>query len=265
MQAELSPHAAPLSDADLWVERRAKLFEAGDFPEKALQVTAEDLARLAAQFDSPVPVLIEHRESPLRLGFLTAVEAHDRELFGTLSLRPEANELIENSGARSLSIGLSPDLRRIQEVSLVRHPRVSDARLFRADSQIQCVVPFDDAVDWSAAYRSLVERVREQEIGRQIEAWSQAGKLTPREVEPIQALLSVREPVTFGGESVAVSEVIRRWIEARPSHAFFRELNLPFTPERSALSAEAEAFYREHFPDLDPQLILKEGAHGRID
>ena len=54
------------------------------------------------------------------------------ELFGTVSLTPEAHGLVERSGARSLSLGLTPDLMGIREVSLVRHPRIESAQLFSA-------------------------------------------------------------------------------------------------------------------------------------
>lgn len=112
------------------VRREAKLFEAGDYPDKGVTVLPEDLADLAARFQRPVPILIEHTDSPLALGFLESVRADGTELFGTVALSEEANCLIEQSGADSLSLGLSPDLREIQEVSLVRHPRVPSARLF---------------------------------------------------------------------------------------------------------------------------------------
>lgn len=113
-----------------FVERRAKLFEAGPYPDKGITVSLEQIEALARSFAGPVPVLIEHGESPLELGFLTKVEALDGELFGTVSLTKEADDLLEASDAKSLSIGLSPDLSEIREVSIVRTPRVPDARLF---------------------------------------------------------------------------------------------------------------------------------------
>src|SRR5687767_10849414 len=113
-----------------WIERSAKLFEAGEFPEKGVSITPEQLAGLAGAFQDPVPVLIEHSESPLELGYLTSVQVMGDELFGTVSFTPEAHVLVERSGARSLSLGLTPDLTRIREVSLVRNPRIESAQLF---------------------------------------------------------------------------------------------------------------------------------------
>lgn len=127
-----------------WIERRAKLFETGNFPDKGVRVSMEDLAALAASFKGPVPVLIEHSDSALQMGFLTRVEALGDELFGTVALTKEANELLEASGAKSLSLGLSTDLSEIREVSIVRNPRVADAELY---SGFCFCGEFDDARD----------------------------------------------------------------------------------------------------------------------
>ena len=120
-------------DVGRWVRRRAKLFEAGDYPDKGISVSDADLAALVEGFSGPVPVLIEHSESPLELGFLTEVSREGRELHGTVSLSTEADALVRRSGARGLSLGLAPDLRSIREVSLVRRPRVSGAGFFSED------------------------------------------------------------------------------------------------------------------------------------
>ena len=56
-----------------WVRRRAKLFEAGDYPDKGVTVAPETLQALANGFSQPVPVLVEHAESPLQLGFLNFI------------------------------------------------------------------------------------------------------------------------------------------------------------------------------------------------
>lgn len=121
---------APSGSALDWIERRAKLFEAGEYPDKGVTITVENLQSLAGRFGEPVPVLIEHAESPLELGYLTSVEALGGELFGIVALTPEANSLVERSGARALSLGLTPDLLAIREISLVRNPRVESAQLF---------------------------------------------------------------------------------------------------------------------------------------
>lgn len=69
-----------------WRDRKAKLFEIGEYTDKSITARQEDLIRLAQNFSFPVPVLIEHTETPLRLGYLTDVVAAGAELFGTLSL-----------------------------------------------------------------------------------------------------------------------------------------------------------------------------------
>ena len=70
-----------------WVTREAKLFEAGAYPDKGIEVSEEDLTALVEGFAAPVPLLIEHAESPLQMGFLTSVVRKGRELLGRLSLR----------------------------------------------------------------------------------------------------------------------------------------------------------------------------------
>ena len=96
-----------------WIDRRAKLFEVGEYPDKGVSVTPEMLRALDTNFDLPVPVLIEHARSPLELGYLTSIEVVGEELFGNVALTTEADALLAKSGARSLSVGLSGDLSSI--------------------------------------------------------------------------------------------------------------------------------------------------------
>lgn len=58
---------AASGDALEWRDRRAKLFEIGEYDDRGLRVTQEDVVRLAQSFDSPVPILVEQVETPLRL------------------------------------------------------------------------------------------------------------------------------------------------------------------------------------------------------
>ncbi|MER3414555.1 MAG: hypothetical protein C4341_10100 [Armatimonadota bacterium] len=233
-----------LSQGELqqWLERRAKLFEIGEYDDKGLVVREEDLQRLADNFEFPVGVLIEHIENPLRLGYLTSVEALGPELFGTLSLTPEADTLLEKSGARSLSLSVSRDLDRIFEVSIVSNPRVETARLFCAD--------FRDSAPRGVQRKvaELQERLRQTETERLVDDLVRKGQLPPASRESAVALLfSAREEIRGKVEA---------FLESLPP-AFLPGEIVPMSQSRPEVSSEEADFYARTFPDLDLGEILK--------
>jgi hypothetical protein len=248
----------------VWIERRAKLFEAGEYPDKGVTVTEGHLALMHANFDAPVPLLIEHEESPLELGFLSAVEVVDGELFGTVRLTPEANALVERSGASALSLGLSPELDKIREVSLVRRPRVADARLF---SGVCFEAPLGDTETLESKYTALEAQVRRDNAQRQAEALVTTGRLTPAQLPFALALLGTTDTVTFDGTRVPVGQVLMRLLEARPAQPMTQEI-APASPAPDfshvlMLPEEAE-FYRRYFPDISlDQIAAKRGSTDR--
>jgi hypothetical protein len=255
-----------------WIERRAKLFEAGDYPDKGVSIAVEDLERLASGFGEPVPVLIEHAESPLQLGFLTAVETVGSELFGTIALSEEANALVEKSGARSLSLGLSPDLGSIKEVSLVRNPRVASAQLYcfqvewwpdRSDRTNRTDSP-RGASDWEVRFGRLQREVAEGEAERRVAAFVAAGKLTPAQAPLAKALLLSDDKVEFDGKSQPLSQLLSALIERQPSHAMFGERAPAANPDYSAhlMLPEEVAFYQKHFPGVSLDEIAKRRPAG---
>ena len=182
-----------------WVERRAKLFEAGEYPDKGVSVMPEHLLRIAESFDRPVPLLIEHASSPLQLGYLTQVEAQGNELFGTLSLSEEANRLVERSGARSLSLGLSPDLTRIREVSLVQNPRVPTAQIFGQGPVFESSLPDLDAAYWRERFEALERSTRESGAEQIVQGFLRQGKLVPAQVPFARAILASDDTLEFDG------------------------------------------------------------------
>ena len=226
-----------------WVDRSAKLFEAGEYPDKGVVVSQEHLQCLANEFALPVPILIEHAESPLEIGFLTAVEARGNELFGTLSLTAEANSLVEKSDARSLSLGLSPDLKEIREVSLVRHPRVVSARLFSGGVLFQATLQGGHSSHFDSG--AVIERlVRE-------------GRLIPAQVPLAAALLKQERAVQFEGSQTTVRDLLISLFELQPRGAHFSgSLQLPQNPPQGLMPEEAE-FYRKHFPGISIDEIAK--------
>jgi hypothetical protein len=230
-----------------WIDRRAKLFEAGDFPDKGLSISAEQLTALERGFDLPVPVLIEHANSPLELGYLTDVEAEGNELFGTVALTSEANALLERSGARALSLGLSADLSQIEEVSLVAKPRVADARLFHGSIE-------SDSVD-----EQPQPKPSEGNHEERIAGFIREGRLLPSQAEFAKALLSATGDIRFDGRSIPVARVFEQLVERQPSHRLFGELGREDAVDHSAhlmLPEEAD-FYRRYFPEISLDAIAQ--------
>lgn len=245
-----------------WVRRRAKLFEAGDYPDKGVVVTPEDLQALAGAFSEPVPVMIEHASSPLELGFLDEIEAEGAELFGTVRLTPEADALIARSGASSLSLGLSEDLSRIREVSLVRQPRVADARLFSGGLLPPQPLPHRPGNEPSRPHEGGAFGSRPHEGGALVARFVSEGKLVPAQAPYAQALLAREEIVAFGGEKTSVRDLVRELIERAPRHALFdqRAPTIPEDHSANLLMPEEAEFYRRYFPEVSLDAIARKRA-----
>jgi hypothetical protein len=248
----------PTLDMNHWIERRAKLFEAGEYPDKGIAVSPAQVAALAATFHSPVPVWIEHAESPLELGYLTAVAADGDELFGTLMFSPEAHALLEKSAAKSLSVGLAPDLSAIREVSLVRNPRVASAQIFSSES-IRFDREFAATIDYRAAYEALCAQNQARESEAELRQWMQQGRLTPAQLPFARALHTAlsRQPnyLEFNGESIPAAHLLSELIRNSPARPLTESIakppvfNSPDSDDALMLPEEA-AFYRRHFPDI---------------
>lgn len=230
-----------------WVDRRAKLFEVGEYPDKGVTVLPAHLEQLAANFDLPVPVLIEHAKSPLEIGYLTSLEADGDELFGTIALTEQAHGLIESSGARSLSLGLDSDLTQVREVSLVRSPRIASARLFSS--------PVEFAHVWQTDWQSE----RSQYMASKNEEWLEGlvaqGRALPAQLPHARALLACEEGVSFDGGKVPVSRLVRALLECGPVHSLFTRTVPEKGPAVSALPPEEADFYRRHFPGVSLEEI----------
>jgi hypothetical protein len=184
------------------------------------------------------------------MGYLTNVEAQGDELLGTISLTPEANQLVERSGARSLSLGLSPDLKEIREVSLVRNPRVPSAQLFGGGVTFLASLP-DDAELWRERYQALEKEIRTKEADRTLDGFLKRGKLCPAQVPFARALLARDDTIEFDGGTQPLRELLIALIERQPpSHLFTETAKTPAEPENPLLLPEEAAFYRRHFPDI---------------
>lgn len=243
-----------------WIDRTAKLFEAGDYRDKRVTATQSELNQMVENFDLPIPVLIEHAESPLQIGFVTEVRQEGDELFGRIALTKEADALMIQSGASSLSVGLERDLSRIREVSLVRYPRVESARVFH-------LVPVFEAsfvdFDYQGAIDEKNRQIAFQRADRVAEKWINEGKVQPSTRDWVRSLLAC----DMATEAGTVSDVFSKFIDSLPRSHRFAELA---PADRSAMSKEESsrhlllpeeaAFYRKHFPGLDLRAI----AEGRV-
>lgn len=231
-----------------YLERQAKLFEIGSYEDKDLKVSQEDLVRLERGFEFPVPIFVEHRDTPLRLGYLTDVEAIGAELFGTLSFTQAGNAIIEASGAKSLSLGVSKDFSKIFEVSIVSHPRVESARLFCKNFYEGAVDSKQD--DWKNQVLHLQTELKRKNIEEQIGRFSRAGKITPASRTSAIDLLESAERFGFG-------EKVTEFFESLPERVVFRELAKSCARISHELTPEESEFYSKHFSGLDLEEIAK--------
>jgi hypothetical protein len=110
---------------------RALLLKTGEYADLGVSIGVDTLETLVRNF-LPVPVLLEHVETPFRLGEVVRVWREGDTLYGELSLYDEAQALLERWGLKSLSVGLTGGLTRLLEVSVTARPRVREARLLNS-------------------------------------------------------------------------------------------------------------------------------------
>ena len=127
------PEAITLSDvaAGVPVERDARLLVAGEYPGKSLSVTEADIDALVANFSGPVPVKVEHIDSPLDpLGHVQRVWRDGKELRGRVAFPAAMAAFLSARGAAKLSVGLLKEPAwKLLEASLTLRPHVPTATL----------------------------------------------------------------------------------------------------------------------------------------
>ena len=255
--------------ANSWVDRHAKLFEAGEYPDKNLSVTAEDLQRIAESFDMPVPVLIEHASSPLELGYLTKVEARGDELFGVLSLTEPADALINHSRARALSVGLSEELNSIREVSIVKNPRVRSAQLFHLEGLIDSETQESTAASVMDENSNLDPSKKEDlknskvnlNLGTKIDNWVRNGQLLPSQAKIVRKLV---QPIGQFAQGQELSLMISEIFDLQPGHGLFKNQTEELVRESNSalLLPEEAAFFKRHFPEVSLDEIARRHTGG---
>ena len=229
-----------------FVERDAKLFEAGSYPDKELEITEEDLDRIISG-TSEVPVKIEHVDSPLdgALGVLKSLYRKGKELFGKICFPRRAWDLIKDANARRLSIALKRDKSAIAEVSLVREPRVADAAVFSAGDAIQmdggqlCPNPEFSGEPEDNEVRKLRHELAEKNAQSKIDELKRAGKITPASEAFAKAILTSADSqaVLFSDGPKPLREVFLAFLNSQPRVIEFSEL-----AAANSLSEEPEIF-----------------------
>lgn len=226
-------------------DRKAKLFEVGEYNDKNLHVTRANLKTLETTFDFPVPILVEHIETPMRLGYLTDVKAVGTELFGVLSLTPKGDELVEKTGARSLSVSVDKNLNRIFEVSIVANPRIQSAKLFCGN--------FRPVTQRERFYKTESERLQREiknfENRDIIESLIRSGQLAPVCRKTAMNMLEKSRETGCSREFVD-------FINSLPKTVIFGEL-APNLQKTLPLSTEETQFYAKCFPDIAIEEIMK--------
>ena len=112
------------------VEKDAKIFEAGEYPDKGIEVSEADLDAIIGSFEE-VPVKVEHVDSPLDpLGTVKRIWRQGKDLFARLAFPRDLAAFLERRGVKKLSVALQKDPLRLAEVSLVLSPRVPSAAMF---------------------------------------------------------------------------------------------------------------------------------------
>lgn len=223
------------------IEREAKLFEAGSYPDRGIEITEEDLDVVSAN-TVDAPVKIEHTDTPFdgAIGVLKSVYRKGRDLFGRLCFTAAAWELIKAANARRLSVALKRDKSAITEVSLVREPRVADAAVFGAEETVRlesCELPDESAKSPVRGQQSTepgqpmtddrrLTAEGQYRVDSTIDGFKRAGKLVPASEPFARAMLMAGDAnvITFGDGALTVSEVFRRFLESQPRVIEFAEL-----------------------------------------
>ena len=214
------------------VRRPARLFVAGEYPDKGVSITVADLHGIVANFNAdaaadfrrdsagdqsergptaavPVPVKIEHSDTPLDpLGEVAALYVEGSELFGVLSFSPGMDAHIRERGVEHLSIALvrvEDGTYRLKETSLVFAPRVASAGFLTTEAARSRAAQFAAAGKVTPAMRQSVERLLS---APPLVTFSDGSQLSvAREVEALLAALPVAQP---RGSAASVSSGFAR-------------------------------------------------------
>lgn len=178
------------------VRKPALLFKAGEYPDKGVAITTDDLDGIISRFSGSVPVRAEHRESPLDpLGEVVALYRDGDELYAMLHFSDGMAAHIEERGARNLSVSFLKDADgnyTMDECSIVFAGRVPGAGF----------LPQRSAAD----------------VAARVAQFQAAGKLTPGMIPAAAAIFSISSPVQFsGGGTVDPAAELAALLDAMPA------------------------------------------------
>lgn len=245
-----APMTITFSDGQM--EREARLLVAGDYPDKNLKVTEADLDALVANFSGPVPVKVEHIDSPLDpLGLVERVWRAGGELMGRIKFPAEIAAFLSKRDAHKLSVGLLKEPQwRLLEASLTLTPHVPTATLLSDPAAAELV--------------QLRQQVRRQQVDAQIAALKAAGRVLPATEALARVLLSADDAavVTLSdGRAASVSATFSAFLQAQPPLVRFGEA-APGQPSSVTLSGVPGALgaAASEFTDEEQALLRRLGV-----
>ena len=274
-------------------ERTARLLEAGDYPDKGLHLTGEDLDGIVARFSGagsetfPVPVKVEHVDSPLDpLGHVKRVWRDGGALFGTLSFPDDLAAFLRRRGAAKLSVGLTRVPLALREVSLVLKPRVAGAVLMgeevpggpnpdgpnpAASSDPSLLGKGEEKTEEGeigrlrAELRRRDEQILMREVDAQVAAFKAQGRIVPASEAPARALLAAEgeASVTLSEGPESIGRVFKRFLEAQPPAVTFGEAMAAVGEGVSVFTQDEHTFLSKRLgvdPDRVAALIRREQA-----
>jgi len=234
-------------------ERAARLLEAGDYPDKGLRLTEEDLDGIVARFSddaASIPVKVEHVDSPLDpLGHVRRVWRDGNALFATLAFPDDLAAFLRRRGAAKLSVGLARTPLALREVSLVLKPRVAGAVLMgtaptpgpkeaptpgpspasgRGESEREFLRPSPGTGEGPGVGSEIVRlraELTRRDVDAQVAAFKAQGRIVPASEAPARALLAAagEASVTLSEGPEPIARVFRRFLEAQPPVVSFGE------------------------------------------
>jgi hypothetical protein len=242
------------SPDEMPVEKDAKIFEAGDYPDKQITVTEDDLDAIVGNF-AGAPVKVEHTDSPLDpLGTVKRVWRQGGELFARLAFPSDLAAFLERRGVKKLSVALYKDPLRLAEVSLVLSPRVPSAAMFGEDTEESGRVgdresggdelstlnsqrsTLNDAngegvnenmsdQEKDTQIRELQFALRAKDVDAKLADLKAQGKIVPAsEAYAREILLQGDGKVTFGEGEATIGQMFECFLEAQPKVVTFGEL-----------------------------------------
>lgn len=228
--------------------REAKLFEAGNYPDKKINITEEDLSLFEENF-VPCPVKIEHTDTPFDgiIGTVSSLFRKGKELFGRIDFSKEAWDLIEKAGAKYLSVSINPEEKFISEVSIVQHPRVADARIFSSD------LPFEGKNEirfLREENQKLRKELNTVKADRICQKYFDEGRLLPANIDIAREFFINDNLISFNNENISMADLFEKFLKTLSPQADFSELKKKIKNENQRFTDEQMAFAEKIGVDL---------------